>query len=174
MKLESHIRNIRKQLDVEKPDIDSIWVGISYSLNSKAKQKRTNRWWYALGIAASAAILFTAGYLLRPTASQQLIFVNIDPSLAKQEAELVEQIQNYYRQLRKTNYDLSKLPTTPEDLNDIDRLIEIYTADLRKYGSNPQIVQSLIDLYTKKVLVLQRMLNEIEKMKFHEKDKISI
>ncbi len=29
MKLEPHIKEIRKQLDVEKPDVDSIWVGIS-------------------------------------------------------------------------------------------------------------------------------------------------
>ncbi len=174
MKLESHIKKIRKQLDVEKPDIDSIWVGISQSLNNQTKQKQSNRWKYALAIAASAVIIFAAGYFSRTEPSQQLIFVNMDPNLAKQEAELVGQIQMYSKQLQKTDYDLNKLPTTPDELNNIDKLIEIYTADLKKYGSNPQIVQSLIDLYSKKVLVLQRMLNEIEKMKSYEKNKINI
>lgn len=174
MKLEPHIKEIRKQLDVEKPDVDSIWVGISQSLNNPVKQKQSNRWKYALAAAASAVILFAAGYFSRTEPSQQLIFVNIDPNLAEQEAKLVKQIQMYSRLLQKTDYDLNKLPTTPDEIASIDRLIEMYTADLKEYGSNPQIVQSLIDLYSKKVLVLQRMLNEIEKMKSYEKNNINI
>ena len=176
MKLESHIRNIRKQLDtVEKPDTDSIWIGISQSLNSKVPQKRPNRWKYTLTIAASAIIIFLAGYFTRTVSDQQqLVFVNIDPELAKKEAKLVEQIKTYSKQLQQADYDLNTLPTNPNELDDIDKLIEIYTADLKKYGSNPQIVQSLIDLYHKKVMVVQRMLNEIEKMKSYENNENNI
>lgn len=174
MKLESHIQNIRKKLDVEKPDTDSIWAGIAQELNNNAKRKNTIRWRYALAIAASAVILLATGYFLRTEPQQQFIFVNIDPTLAKQEAELMKQIQHYSKQLQKANYDLNTLPTTPENLEDIDNLIKMYTDDLQKYGSNPQIIQSLIDLYNKKVLVLQQMLNEIQKMKSYEKNKISI
>ncbi|MDR0660818.1 MAG: hypothetical protein LBG19_08490 [Prevotellaceae bacterium] len=174
MKLESHIKNIRQQLDVEKPDTDSIWIGISQSLNEKPKQQHSNRWKYALAIATSVVVLFAAGYFTRTAPTQQLIFVNLDPTLARQEAELVGQIKTYSKRLQKSTVDLNTLPTTPDELEDIDRLIEIYSADLKKHGSNPQIVQSLIDLYSKKVLVLRRMLNEIEKMKAYENNKINI
>jgi hypothetical protein len=168
MKIETHIRNIRPELDVEQPDEDLIWMGISQSFKNHAKQKRIHYWRYALLAAAMIIFAFMAGYHVTKKSEQHLIFVNLDPKLAKQEAKLVHLIKNYTRQIERENFDLETLPTTPADLKDMDRLIEAYSADLRQYGANPELIRTLLDLYEKKIMLLNRMLNEIKKEKEYE------
>ena len=172
MKIESHIQSIRQKLDVEKPDEDLLWIGISHSLDKKDRQKHSGYWKYALTTAASVLIAFFVGYQVMKQTGQQLVFIKIDPELAKYESEMVDQIKNYSLQIERTNYNLNELPTTPNNLRDIDQLIEMYSSDLKKYGPNPELIRSLVDLYEKKVLLLQRMLNEIEKAKNHEMHQI--
>ena len=169
MKLESYIRNIRPELDADQPDEDNIWAGISHSLEINAKQKRSHHWIYALLVAAMIVIAFIAGYHVTKTGEQHLIFVNIDPKLAEQEAELVSLIGHYTWQIEQENYNLELLPTTPADLEETDRLIADYSADLKQYGANPELIETLLDLYEIKIMLLKRMLNEIEKEKEYEK-----
>jgi hypothetical protein len=174
MKFEEYIRNIRPNLDVEQPDEDLIWMGISQSLENQAKQKRIHYWKYALLAAASIVIAFMAGYHTTKKSDRHLIFVNLDPQLAKQEAELVKLIGNYTQQIERENFNLETLPTTPTDLKHIDRLIEAYSEDLRQYGANPELIETLLDLYELKIMLLNRMLNEIKKEKEYENVKISL
>ena len=168
MKFESHIKNTRPKMDVEKPDEDFLWIGISQRLNDKKRRKRTILQRYALIAAASIVIAFLASHFLNKTSDRQLIFVNIDPQLAQKEAEYVSQIQYYSSQIKKTNFNLYELSTTPDNLRDIDDLVEAYCADLKQYGPNPELINSLVDLYEKKILLLQRMLNEIKKIENYE------
>ena len=168
MKIEAYIRSIRPNLDTEQPDEDLIWMEIAHSLEIHAKQKRSHYWRYALLAAAMIVIAFAAGLHLTKKSEQHLIFVNLDPKLAKQEVELVNLIGNYTRLIELTNYNLDLLPTTPDYLKDIDRLIEAYSADLRLYGANPELIETLLDLYEKKIMLLNRMLNEIKNVKEYE------
>jgi len=168
MKFETYIRNIRPQLDVEQPDEDLIWIGISDSMKNHAKQKRIGYWKYALSAAAMIAIVFTLGYHLLPNNKQNLLFANIDPKLAKQEVELVHLIKSYTRQIERTNFNLYLLPTTPADLENIDRLIEDYAAYLKQYGPNTELIETLLNLYEIKIMLLKRMLNEINQEKENE------
>ena len=168
MKFEEYIRNIRPKLDVEQPDEDLIWVGISHSMKIHAKQKRMRYWQYALSAAAMVAIVFTLGYHVAKKSEQDLIFVNLDPKLVKQEAELVHLIKSYTLQIERQNFNLEMLATTPADLEDIDRLIESYSAYLKQYGANPELIQTLLNLYETKIMLLKRMLNEIENEKEYE------
>jgi len=168
MKIEEYIQKNRSMIDTDQPDEDLIWVGISLSLENHAKQKRVNYWRYALLAAAMVVIAFAAGYHLKKNNEPHLIFVNIDPTLAKQEAELVSLIGNYTLLIEKENFDLESLATTPADLKYTDKLIEAYSADLRQYGANPELINTLLELYEQKILLLKRMLNEIEKVKEYE------
>ena len=171
MKFEEYIRNMRPMLDTEQPDEEHIWIGIS---NSLKVQRQTHYWKYALLAAAMIVIAFTAGYHFTKKSEQHLIFVNIDPKLAKQEAEFVKLISDYTRQIERENYDLETLPTTPAILKDLDRLLEAYSADLRQYGADPELIRTLLDLYEKKIMLLNRMLNEIKIEKDHENNKFVI
>jgi len=168
MKLETYIQNSRQKLDVEKPDEELIWAKVSLSLNKKGRRKRIVYWKYAITIAASVFITFFACYQMMKQPDQQSVFVQIDPNLARYESEMVNKIKHYTLQIERTNYNLSELPTTPDILQDIDLMIEMYSADLKESGPNPALIQSLIDLYEKKVSLLQRILTEIEKTKDHE------
>jgi len=168
MKFEEYIRKIRPLLDADQPDEDLIWIGISQSLENHAKQRRIYYWRYALLAAAMVVIAFAAGYHATKKSDPRLIFVNLDPALARQEAELVHLIGNYTQQIERENFDLETLATTPNDLKYTDKLIEAYSADLRQYGANPDLINTLLELYEQKILLLIRMLNEIEKVKEYE------
>lgn len=174
MKLDEYIRKNRDLLDVEKPDEDFLWTGISQSLNKKSKRKS----YFILKIAASVLIILGASFfayeLISIHNNQKLILAKIDPDLAKQEAQFQHQIKTYYQLLENADYDKSLLETSFKDLEYIDTLINKYSADLNQFGPNPRLLNSLMDLYQKKIKLLDRMLNEIEKDKKYENDKTEI
>ncbi|OFX20963.1 MAG: hypothetical protein A2041_05560 [Bacteroidetes bacterium GWA2_31_9b] len=171
MKIEEYIRRNRDKLDIEKPDEEYLWAGISQSFIKQKKSKQ----FYIVRIAAIALILITityAGYEFTTIRkNQQLILSKIDPVLAQQEEQFQEQINSYYKLLHQTNFDKNQLVTNYSELQNIDDMIQQYSEDLKKHGPNPKILHSLMDLYQKKILVLDRMLNEIEKNKNYENDK---
>ena len=174
MNIEEYIRKNRNQLDVDQPDEDYLWTGISHSINTKRSRNR----FLTLKIAAAAAIVITLSFITYHVTSlrhnQQLILAKIDPNLAKQEAQSQQQIKTYYQVLQKTDYDEDLLTTNFKDLEYIDTLIQKYSDDLSKYGPNPKLLNSLMDLYQKKIKLLDRMLNEIEKNKRYENNKTNI
>lgn len=171
MKFESYIHENRNKLDVEKPDEDYLWTGISQSIN--VNKKRYWVYWISSIAAASFVLIVTLAFLMNRSNKQQLIFVN-DPALAGQEAQLVNQINTYSNLIKKTSFNTDQLATNSKEIQYIDDLIGYYTKDLKQNGSNPKLVNSLMDLYQKKIMLLERMLNEIEKSKDHEKRKIDI
>jgi hypothetical protein len=174
MKLESFIRNNRKELDVEKPDEKYLWEKIRYELKKSKKPRLRVFFRSAAAIAAIMILSVVAAYFIGRSRQPELIFVNIDPELAKQENLLLEQITDYSKQIRKTGSNSATLITTQTDLNYIDDLITLYSEDLKQNGPNPRLINSLMDLYRKKILLLNRMLNEIEKNESHEKRKINM
>ncbi|MBI9054188.1 MAG: hypothetical protein JEY96_10260 [Bacteroidales bacterium] len=167
------MRKNRHQFDVEKPDEDFLWTGISQSLN-KNKPKR----FLFLKIAASIIIIiglsFITYQLTTISNNQQLILANIDPNLAKQEAQFQDQIKVYYKVLEKSEYNKNLLATSFRDLEYIDTLINQYSNDLNQNGPNPRLLNSLMDLYQNKIRLLDRMLNEIEKENKDENYKTNI
>ena len=172
MDIENYIRNNRTQLDVEQPNEEIIWNGITHSLQNQTRQKQVYYWKYAVMAAAMIVIAFMVGYFVTQKNEYHLVFVNIDPELAKQEVELVNKIETYTKQIKQVNFNTETLPTTPAELKYTDKLIEAYSEDLRQYGSNPELIQTLLDLYEKKIILLKRMLSEIEKEKEYENDKV--
>ncbi len=174
MNIEEYIRKNRNQLDVERADEDYLWTGISHSIKSIPKQKR----FFTLKIAATIILLVALSFITYQVTSlrnnQQLILAKIDPNLAKQEAQFQNQIKTYYTILQKTDYNEDLLTTSFRDLEYIDTLINKYSDDLNQNGPNPKLINSLMDLYQKKIKLLDRMLNEIEKNQNYENNKTNI
>ena len=174
MNIEEYIRKNRNQLDVERADEDYLWTGISHSLKRRPKQKR----FFTIKIAAAVILVVALSFITYQVTSlrsnQQLILANIDPNLAKQEAQFQNQIKTYYQVLQKTTYNEDLLTTSFRDLEYIDTLINKYSNDLNQNGPNPKLINSLMDLYQKKIKLLDRMLNEIEKNKNYENNKTNI
>lgn len=174
MNLESYIRENRKSLDMEKPDEEYLWKGISQELNVGKKSKRI----LFLRIVAAASILliltFTFTYFINKRDKQTLLFANINSSLASQEIQLTGQIEAYSKLIKQSSYDASQIVTGSREIQYINDLINYYSKDLKQNGPNPKLVSSLMDLYQKKIMLLERMLNEIEKSKNHEKRSVNI
>jgi len=174
MNLESYIRKNRSQLDIEKPDEDYLWTGISQSINVKQKRSRV---FLIRSIAAASVILMVSiafTFFLNRGGKQQLIFENGDPMLANQEVLFKSQIDTYSKLIKQTAFNSNQLATSDKEIQYIDDLISYYSKDLKQDGANPKLISSLMDLYRKKIMLLERMLNEIEKSKNHEKRKIDI
>jgi len=174
MNIEEYIRKNRQQLDADKADEDFIWNKISGSIDKPKKQKR----FFALKIAASIIVvlaLSTMTYqITKLRTNQKLILANIDPELAKQEAQFQNQIKNYYQVIQEASFDEELFSANFKDLEYIDTLINQYSKDLAANGPNPRLLNSLMDLYQKKIKLLDRMLNEIEKNQRYENNKTNI
>ncbi len=174
MNLESYIRKNRSGLDVEKPDEEYLWTGISQAMNAK---KRCKHILLASGIAAASVLLIlslTFIFFLNRRDNQPLLFLTVDPKLADQEVQFNNQIETHSKLINQIAYDENQLATSGSEIQYIDDLISYYSKDLTQNGPNPKLIRSLMDLYRKKIMRLERMLNEIEKSKDHEKRKIDI
>ncbi len=172
MNLESYIRKNRKELDIEKPDEDYLWTGISQAV--KVPRKHLIIWRSVAAVSAVLIVSLTLTYFLSYGRKPQLIFVNIDPALASQEAQFLNQITSYSKLIKQASYNDSQLATGGNEIRFIDELINQYSEDLQQNGPNPKLINSLMDLYRKKIMLLERMLNEIEKNKNNEKHEINI
>ena len=174
MNLESYIRKNRSNLDVERPDEEYLWTGISQAIGSKKSKKHFG----LLKYAAAASILFfvsvTVAYFIGKGNGEQMVFANIDPKLANQEVEFKIQIDSYSKLIQQASINPDQLATNNSEIQYIDDLISYYSKDLKQNGPNPRLINSLMDLYRKKIMLLERMLNEIQKSKDHEKRKINI
>ncbi len=166
---ESYIKNNREGLDVEKPDADYLWAGISKSLNQPKKKRFIAYFRYAAAAVVLIVVTSTITRVWYLNSSKPLMFENIDPVLARQEVELLAKINDYSSQIKLTQISTQNLASGSNEIQYIDDLISYYSADLKKNGPNPKLLNSLMDLYHKKILILERMLNEIEKKKNHEK-----
>jgi hypothetical protein len=174
MKLETYIRNNRNALDVEKPDEEYLWKGIQHA-TGKVKIRRQIRFFGSVAAIAVIVLLsVTIAYFLGQNQRPRLIFINMDPDLAKQEVQLLNQINDYSSQIKNASFNSNQLVTGIRDLDYTDELIRHYSEDLKQNGPNSKLINSLMDLYQKKIQILNRMLNEIEKNKSHEKRKVNI
>jgi hypothetical protein len=174
MKFDEYIRNNRQKFDVEKPDEDYLWTGISQSLNNKKKRNSYLILKIAAAIFIAIGLSFITYQMIAIRLNQELILANIDPKLAKEEAELQNQIKVYYQVLENSDYNKDLLSENFKDLEYMDTLILQYSKDLNQNGPNPRLLNSLMDLYQKKIRLLDRMLNEIEKDRKNESNKTNI
>ena len=159
---------------MEKPDEDYLWKGISSGIEPSKKYSLPVIIRSAAAVAVMLILSGTAAYFIGRNNQNKLILENINTELAKQEVFLLNQISDYSEQIKETGFNTDLLATGNKELDYIDDLIEYYSEDLKQNGPNEKLINSLIDLYEKKILVLNRMLNEIEKNESHEKRKINL
>ncbi|WP_346858804.1 hypothetical protein [uncultured Draconibacterium sp.] len=167
--IEKYLKEKRLKLDVEEPEQDLIWEGIRSGLQQQ--KKGLPEWFWK--VAALFIFVVSATYFVtNETSKKQIVVVNlsdVSKELGEQESQLKhlanlkwEEVQ---QQLPEKNTELQFLL---DELNELDAIYDTYRQDLNQTINNEPVARAMLDYYEKKVRILNRLLLEIEKQKYHE------
>ncbi len=171
-KIESLIESRKDRIDVEFPDEERIWQGISGALKREQDMKRL---FYAM--AACLVIFATVGtgilmvqkHKMKPDGFHDatVITFNIVPEERMFRNVLLQKITEVQNaEIKPVIYREME-----GQLDQIDRQYDIYKSDLHEMGPQPRILQGIIRCYELKIRVIEKTLKEIEKNNQYENKK---
>jgi hypothetical protein len=169
-KVESYIENNRDQLDIERPDEEQLWTGITYRMD---KRKSIRLVWTR--VAASVLLVITVGsgiFLMQRThdrsRSDDFMLASISHDLAEKDSiyrAIVKVKLNEVESEPATSGDLQKLKS---GLNELDDQYAAYLSDIRILGDQPKIVNGIFRCYELKLRLIENTLYEIQKRNRYE------
>ncbi len=171
---EKYLESQHQHLDVEEPDDNLIWEGISNDLNKKRNTK-TGLFWKAAAIiiflVSSTYILYNEFYLSEPDI-YHITLSEIEPAYAGKVANYRVDFENKLKLVDAMKpFDTKSLEAFFTELSTLDDMYKEYQEDYSNYGYNEQLLRAMLDYYEKRVRILDRMLMEIQKQKDYEKRK---
>ena len=167
--LEKYLNKKRQALDVEEPDVDMLWEGISHSM----QHKNTRLFPVILKAAAAMIVLIGAAYLLAnltgigPFKSHSL--AEVDDLLGEREfnyREIVEQKTALINRREAKQIEITDFLL--EELEFLDRIYSEAMTDLNETGYSEQIVNIIFDTYEKKIEILEQIIVELQKSKIEQ------
>ena len=186
--LEDFIKNNRAELDkVEEPESDLIWMGIHSKL-LESDQKATiesnpgkqqvgpkmivmpQTW--VVGIAASLLLFLGATIWMLADKETESVSIQITeylPQIAEQEAEFQQLIAQKEQELDLENLNKVEFSEIFLELQLLEEIRGESLNDLPKYNQQDQLVEVLLKYYERKIRILERLSDEIEKRKKHQK-----
>lgn len=178
--LEKYIRENREQLDqVEQPEADLIWLGIQGQMATEEKQQHSGakviqlpQSW-AIGIAASMLLLIVSGiwYISSlPKENQKIDLATYVPELDLQQESYQQLIAQKEADLNLTSLDRAEFEEIFMELSTLEEIHQEFLKDLPQFNQNSQLVEVIIKYYERKIRILERLSNEIEKRNYHEKN----
>ena len=159
-------------LDVEVPDDDKIWKGISDELG-KTRRLRIG----VLSAAAAILLLFSSGVAVflminqRKAATDVYSLQNVSKQLGEEENFFRLTVTQKMEEVKKSGANPDDYSEMMKQLEQIDRQYATYMKDLQELGSQPKILKGIIRCYEMKIRVIEKTLNEIAKNKNNEIEK---
>lgn len=163
---EQFFRDHRKELNTKQPNADLMWQGVEANLARNQYRKKI-RWWRAAAVVL--AIISVGQGLL------QFSGVNYS-SREKQNAGTMESsgfqslaaayetdIQNLENRVKLKNINHAEYTALYEQLDYIDALKEDVNANIPLTNNKERLAEMLADTYEKKILLLERLLQQIER-----------
>ena len=173
--LEKHILKNRSELDkIEKPDIKKMWAGIEVRQHKAVGRSRLVIAFRKLAVAASFMLLGGVAVWMY---------------LHETETQVPTQVADFYPELKTVQLDYQKtiaqkVASIPFDsldqtlfadilgeLQELEGMHQEVLKDLPQYTKNDRIVDALMRYYERKLQILERISNEYQKNKRHEKRK---
>ncbi len=173
--LEKYLKRRRDSLDVETPDDQLIWEGISKGLRPSDARAEKRRILIGIrNIAAIALIALGVGYILndiisQDSANQGMTLANIDETLGVRENEYRDLV--IYKQKEAGSFNEIDNLIIAELFEEIQKLDTIYDQalkDLNELGFNEKVVHTIFDTYEKKIFLLELIILENNKIKKDE------
>ena len=159
-------------LDVEVPDDDKIWKGISAELG-KTRRLRIG----VLSAAAAILLLFSSGVAVilminqRKAATPVYSLQNVSKQLGEEENFFRLTVIQKMEEVKKSGANPDDYSEMMQQLEQIDRQYATYMKDLQELGNQPKILKGIIRCYEMKIRVIEKTLNEIAKNKNNESEK---
>jgi len=171
-RFEDYIVSQGPKLDVESPDDEKVWKGISADLG-KTRRLRM----FLLSAAAVAIILITSAvtitlltrHPIAPEPSYSLL--NVSKQLGEEETYFRLTVDKKMDEVKRSGADAAEYTEMMDQLEQIDKQYETYMTDLQEMGSQPKILKGIIRCYEMKIRVIEKTLNEIEKKNHDENEK---
>ncbi|MCX6285524.1 MAG: hypothetical protein NTY96_00220 [Bacteroidetes bacterium] len=158
--------------DIEVPDDDKIWKGISAELG-KTRRLRIG----LLSVAALILLMITSGVAVtlilkqRKAAEANFSLQNVSKQLGEEETFFRLTVLQKIDEVKKSGVKGDDYYAMMEQLNQIDRHYESYMTDLQELGNQPKILKGIIRCYELKIKVIETTLKETEKNKHYENEK---
>ena len=171
-KFEEYLEKNRQQLDVEDPDNQLIWDGISRDLTRKPKLGYLNFWKAAaILLLLVSTTYFVYNEFFSPRQNIYSISVgDINPDYAVKEADYMLVINNKMQELNRANPSgTENFSMYFDELENLDEMYREYQLDFYELGQNERLIRAMMDYYEKKMRILDRLLMEIQKQKDYEK-----
>ena len=167
-KLETYLEENRQRMDVDQHEEAMIWQHVQEKLSKKS----TSRKMLFRKIAAAVFVLLSITYIIYNESKPPNVVIvglsDISPELARQETEYKKMLIQKTNEIKISPSQKEQLQFLYNELHELDTIYNSYLDDLNQSGANEQIIRSLLDYYEKKIRVLDRILNETQKMKDHE------
>jgi hypothetical protein len=165
-KFEEFIKETIKNTSGSLPPSEKSWAAIE----NKIRKRRVWIIVARLSVAASVLLLIGLGYLFLQDDNKSQAYCDATT------LELNETTMYYsglidvkYKQLTQIkNIDKEYFQLFFTELEQLDEKQKMYLNDLRNYGPQVDIVRALVENQRQKLLVLNRLLNEIEKVRSYE------
>jgi hypothetical protein len=158
--------------DIEIPDDEKIWKGISDELGRTRRLKAS-----LFRTAALILLLVSSGLVIsyfvreRKIADQKYSLQDISKQLGEEESFFRLTVLQKMEEVKRTGAKGNEYNEMMEDLKQIDWQYDQYVTDLQELGNQPKILKGIIRCYEMKIRVIEKTLNKIEKTKNHENEK---
>lgn len=185
-KFEQFINKNKAELDsIEEPETDLIWMGIYAKLSEDKKensipiqeQKKPIKMIllpqsWAIGIAAAILVLIGISIWMFSQSSMQqeqtIQLADYLPEIAAQEKEFQRLITQKESELDISNINQKEYQEIFLELQLLDEIRGEYLKDVPSFNQKDQLVEVLLKYYERKIRILERLSNEIEKKKKYE------
>lgn len=179
--IEKYLKNNRSLLDVESPDDNRIWEGISgrtgkHKSIEKNPRGRSLVFTRIRNIAAVIIMLFSLTYItndiIQDKKAGKMITLNqIDRDLGEREKEYRNLVN--YKEGELSSYDVPDNELIREIFSEIKNQDAIYAQalkDLREMGNDDQVINIIFNTYERKIQLLGLIIIETNKQINYEKD----
>jgi anti-sigma-K factor RskA len=161
-------------MDSEEARVDRMWAKVETRLDQK--QTRSNPWRW-LAVAASVIVIFGLGYFVSqmnqnsPGETVTYSIADLDPESAAEETRLQAQVEQKMGLLTSYNLTDENMQSLQVELAELDTVDAEMRQLLGKVQNQEKLLRTLLDHYNKKIRIIERMIQRLEKQKRNENRK---
>jgi len=170
---EEFLRKHRDELDVEEPDVNAIWEGVRQQTGRR--RSLPVRWMAAASVALLIGSLIFYGLSSNTILDDTEVIaeeVGDDSIFAEEEAKMVQLVKDKEANLNLSPDDRQQYHDLFVELNLLEELYEEFKNDLPEFGEKDRLLKTLMKNYERRLQILDRISNEMERREKEEEREV--